>query len=80
MAASEDLPANSAFLSVPNHLTISSLGVAEDEILGPIIEANPDFFDGDENDDGDFNKLAMFIVYENAKKEKSFWKPFLDVC
>lgn len=48
--------------------------------LGPIIEEHPEFFDIDECEDGNFNMLSLFLAYEKIKGEKSFWKPYLDVC
>lgn len=48
--------------------------------LGQIIDENPDFFDIEECEDGNFNILALFLAFEKIKNEKSFWKPYLDVC
>lgn len=60
-------------------MIISTLKINDHDLLGPIIDENPDYFDYDENEDGDFNKLAMFLVYEKIKGDKSFWKPYFDV-
>ena len=36
-------------------------------------------FDPEDNDDADFNKLALFILWEKNKGKKSFWYPFFQV-
>ena len=36
-------------------------------------------FEDPPNEDGDFNKLAVFLMYEYLKGEKSFYWPMLDI-
>ena len=38
-----------------------------------------DIFDNEDDDDSDFNKLTLFVMYEKNKGKKSFWHPFFDV-
>jgi hypothetical protein len=39
---------------------------------------NPKLFDEAENNDAEFNILALFILNEKLKGAKSFFKPYLD--
>jgi hypothetical protein len=78
VAATQNIPPNTCVMAIPNRLLISCLLVDESEVA-PIIKKHEDFFDAEDDDDADFNKLALFVMYERNKGKQSFWHPFFDV-
>lgn len=40
--------------------------------------SHPLIFDESKNHDAEFNILAVFVVYEKLKNEKSFYYPYLN--
>lgn len=47
--------------------------------LGVIVRKHSNIFDNKEDDDSDFNKLTLYVIYEKIKRENSFWDPFFCV-
>jgi hypothetical protein len=47
--------------------------------LQDIVKFHPDYFEEELNDDGDFNKLTLFVMYEKLKGKKSFWAPMFEL-
>lgn len=43
-----------------------------------MFEKYHDEFNLEDNADGEFNVLAMFLLYEKCKGEKSFWHPYIN--
>lgn len=73
----EDIQHREAFLFVPNKMLFSVEKVSEHEILGPIVEAHPDLFDIDEEDDANSMVLTLGLIYEITLGKKSYWYPYL---
>ena len=48
------------------------------EVLGPIIEENPQVFSSEAKAEWKQLTLVLFLLYEQQKGEESFWKPYLD--
>lgn len=67
---------NTIILTVPKSLVIGISTVRESSLAG-VLETHS-IFKGDDNDDKDFNILALFIIMEKMKGEKSFFAPYLD--
>jgi hypothetical protein len=44
-----------------------------------IIEENPDLFSESRNNDADFNTLAIYILWEKIKEDKSFYFPWFNI-
>lgn len=51
-------------MMVPNNLLINYFKVKNDKKLGPILDANQEFFDPLDNPYGDYNALVLFIMSE----------------
>ncbi|EGR33354.1 SET domain protein [Ichthyophthirius multifiliis] len=77
--AKEEIPANKVFVAIPNNLLLSTYLVEQSE-LKVILEENPHLFDLDEDDDAQFNKLALYLMKEKIKGENSFWYPYLQIA
>jgi hypothetical protein len=78
MCASEDLPANTAIIAVPNRLVIGHRRVRKGE-LKDLYNANAHMFDATQNPDAEINVLAIFVLYEKLKGENSFFHPYLNL-
>ncbi|EGR31971.1 SET domain protein [Ichthyophthirius multifiliis] len=77
IAAAEDIPANTIIACIPNKIMISLNQIKECE-LKDIINENPSLFDEEENAEAEFNIIAMYVIHEKLKGEKSFYKPYFD--
>ena len=65
-------------MAIPNKLMISAL-LVEDSELAEIIEKFEFIFDGEQNEESDFNKLTLFLTYHKLIGQKSFYFPMLNV-
>lgn len=65
IAADRDIKKNSIILAVPKKLIIG-IDLVKHSQLGSIIQQYA-FFQGEDNDDKDFNILALFIIMEKMK-------------
>ncbi|KRX01136.1 hypothetical protein PPERSA_08237 [Pseudocohnilembus persalinus] len=80
IAADQDLKANSSIISIPQKLVISTEKIRKLPDYKSIISENQQLFCQNDNEEGDFMVLSLFLVVEKSKQEKSFWKPYLDIC
>lgn len=76
IAAASDIKMNTIILAVPKSLIIG-ISTVKASPLADILEKHI-IFKGDDNDDKDFNILALFIIMEKMKGQKSFFAPYLD--
>ena len=79
MMATEPIEHREAFLSIPYKMLLTVNGAQQHPVLGPIIEKHPNIFKEGEKGDWEQLTLVTYIMYEFAKKEGSFWKPYLDL-
>ena len=78
----EEIAHHEAFLYVPLSITISVNGTKNHDILGPIINENPEIFDEDFEDvcaDWEQLTLTLALLYEFIKGRSSFWYPYLRI-
>ena len=66
-----------ALLAVPNKLLITSLKAKEDKHLSTVIKDHPELFEDEEN--GEYNVLIVYLMKEKAKGADSFFHPFLNL-
>jgi hypothetical protein len=76
IAAEREIKKNTVIMGVPKRIIIGIDRVRESELQN-IIERYP-LFEGETNDDKDFNILALFLIMEKMKKEDSFFAPYLN--
>lgn len=62
---------------IPNKCIISVSRVRNDEVVGPIVRNHSNIFES--HPDADQLTLALFLIYESLKREKSFWWPYIQV-
>ena len=79
MMATEPVEHREAFISVPYKMLLTVDGAQRHPVLGPIIKNNPKFFHEEYKGDWEQLNLVIYIMYEFAKGEGSFWKPWLDM-
>jgi hypothetical protein len=79
MAASRDLPPNTAFLYVPFDLTINKITIKwrAPELWKEVFDPNPNVFK--KHYDNQYLRLGTYLFYEMLKGENSFWHPYFEV-
>lgn len=77
-AAAQDTDQNTPIFMIPNKLLISPLMIERTE-LSQILKENPKLFCENHSGDAEFNILALFLLYERIKGEKSFYHPYLQM-
>lgn len=73
----KDIEHREAFLAVPNKLLMSLKKARADKVVGTLLEAHPEAFAEDENDDWEQFILCLFIFYEMTKGRDGYWYPYL---
>lgn len=76
VAATRDIPRNTVIMSVPKSMIIGVERVKSSELGG--VMRGVEVFEGEDNDDKDFNMLALFVIMEKMKGPQSFFAPYLD--
>lgn len=79
VAAREKIPPNKVIVAIPNKLLLST-ALLESGPLKAVVEQNPHLFRLADNADADFNKLALYLMTEKIKGDKSFWSPYLNIA
>lgn len=77
--ATKPITHKEAYLAVPMSLAMSVEDAQSHEILGKVIEENPNMF----APNGDWPIwpqmiLTLYLIHEHLKGEDSFWKPYVD--
>lgn len=76
ITARTEIKMNKVIMAVPRTLIISIDKAFKSEI-GFIFKEYP-IFQGEDNDDKDFNILALYLILEKMKGKKSFFEPYLN--
>jgi len=77
MAASRDIPPQTAFLFVPQNLFICEDNIRmRSPLLSALYDRNPAVFK--RHHDSEYLIIIVYIWHEQMKGEKSFWFPYFD--
>jgi hypothetical protein len=76
MAASKDIPPQTAFLYVPQHIIITEMTVRNSKI-GDLILKHPEIFK--DHYDAEYLLLIVFLWHEMLKGEESFWHRYFEI-
>lgn len=79
LAAKQDIPANTCFISIPNTCIVSLARVEADKDLSGFFKQNPQLFTKAKNADFEILMISTFLLREKLKGEKSFWHAYLGV-
>jgi hypothetical protein len=78
MCAARDVPPMTCFLYVPNRLLINEPNIRKrSPEMCVLYDNHPEIFK--KHYDAEFLILIVFLWFEKAKGEASFWKPYLDI-
>ena len=73
----EDIQHREAYLYVPYKMIMNVHKTSQHEVLGPIIEENPDCFDDYCQTFCDQMILTLRVLYEMTLGKKSYWYPYI---